>query len=183
MNTTTTRTRLSALALCATAMVSAGCSGGTDTDEGARADTGNETPGTEAASAEAAPAEVGEATELDGAFRADFDEVDLAAQGVPANDIGVWAGLITLTLRDGDMVMHSHAELWPDCPGDYAVTDSELTLEFDAGAPQCGPVTFQFGWTLDSDELSLDLVSASIPEGEWETQRMIWGSLPWTKID
>ena len=116
---------------------------------------------------------------LDGTYRVDYDENELVNQGVPRNEAQPWAGLITVTLLDGQVTLHDHNGGWPDCSGSYSVTGSQLTLDLTSG---CDPVSWTFDWSLSDELLSLRLIATS-DHTSLVSHQTIFGSKPWSKIE
>jgi hypothetical protein len=123
--------------------------------------------------------DTGEATVIDGTYRAELTEDELLDRGLAPQDAYDNSGLIRLTFNGGKLVISEDKDRWPDCHGVYSATRARLSIRITGpGCPyEAEPMTFN--WTFDDGALRL------VVTGDRAEDRFIrgwWSSEPWTKI-
>jgi hypothetical protein len=114
----------------------------------------------------------------EGVYRAEHSVELLIERGVDTGNAHDWAGINTLTFRDGKWVHHVEgAPADTDCGGPYRVEGGRISLVVGPGqaAIGCGSegtVLFTGRWAFDGNELRF----AELPPGE------LWDATPWRKI-
>ena len=123
--------------------------------------------------------DAGEATAIDGVYRAELTDDELVARGLSAEDAYNNAGLIRLTFDHGALVVSEENERWEDCHAVYSVSGSRLTLRMTGPGCDKGPPT-RFNFQLDDGALRLVPTGAL---GKDRFTRVWWGSEPWMKLE
>ena len=117
------------------------------------------------------PDQRGDPSVLNGVYRIEWSYEDLLAAGTTQTFASQNFGIITLTLNDGDSLIH-WAQPPDDCRGSYVVL--RTSVWFDNNGGDCGG-TVAASWSLSNGELHLSTVHTD-PDG------VIFWSKPWKVI-